>query len=249
MLIPFPIGFLIGALLFDLLGLLLDSPGFWVTGSYLATAGIVAGLLAAIPGLVDYLFTVPPGSSARSRGTRHMLTMIGVLVLFGTARIIRGDPETRPETVVIILELLAAGALGGGAWLGGTLVLRNFIGPDHRHAGAGKWKEETLSATEGAIRVADSDELKPNQMKLVHIGDRRLVIGRSDSGYVAFDDACTHRGGSLADGVMICDTVHCLWHGSQFDVRTGVPKAGPAKEKIGTYRVEEREGGVFVVLG
>ena len=47
---------------------------------------------------------------------------------------------------------------------------------------------------------------------------------------------------------MICGTVQCPWHGSQFDVRTGKVKAGPAKEGIKTYRVEEREGEVRLVL-
>jgi nitrite reductase/ring-hydroxylating ferredoxin subunit len=43
---------------------------------------------------------------------------------------------------------------------------------------------------------------------------------------------------------MVCGTVQCPWHGSQFDVRSGAVKAGPAKESIGTYQVEERDGKV-----
>ena len=31
---------------------------------------------------------------------------------------------------------------------------------------------------------------------------------------------------------MICGTVQCLWHGSQFGAGTGAVKAGPAKENI-----------------
>jgi nitrite reductase/ring-hydroxylating ferredoxin subunit len=38
---------------------------------------------------------------------------------------------------------------------------------------------------------------------------------------------------------MICGRVQCLWHGSQFDVRTGAVQAGPAERPIGTYAVEE----------
>jgi nitrite reductase/ring-hydroxylating ferredoxin subunit len=51
-------------------------------------------------------------------------------------------------------------------------------------------------------------------MKLLRIGDLRIVLGRTSDGYVAFDDRCTHRGGSLAGGVMVDGTVQCLWHGS-----------------------------------
>ena len=77
---------------------------------------------------------------------------------------------------------------------------------------------------------AAQQRLEVNQMRLLHVGDKRIVVGRTAEGYVAFDDHCTHRGGSLAGGVMICETVQCPWHGSQFDVVTGDVKAGPAKK-------------------
>jgi nitrite reductase/ring-hydroxylating ferredoxin subunit len=85
-------------------------------------------------------------------------------------------------------------------------------------------------------------------MKLVHVRGKRIVLGKTENGYVAFDDHCTHRGGSLAGGAMICGTVQCPWHGSQFDVATGAVKAGPAKEKINTYTVNEVGGKIMLVL-
>lgn len=47
---------------------------------------------------------------------------------------------------------------------------------------------------------------------------------------------------------MICGTVQCTWHGSQFDVKTGLVKAGLAKEKINTYQVKEAEGKVYLII-
>jgi nitrite reductase/ring-hydroxylating ferredoxin subunit len=85
-------------------------------------------------------------------------------------------------------------------------------------------------------------------MKLLHVDGKRIVLARTEDGYVAFDDGCTHKGGSLAGGAMICGTVQCPWHGSQFDARTGDVKAGPAKKGITTYRVEQREGEVRLTL-
>ena len=67
-------------------------------------------------------------------------------------------------------------------------------------------------------------------MKLVHAGDKRIAVARTEKGYAAFQDRCTHRGGPLSDGVLICGTVQCPWHGSQFDVHTGEVKCGPADE-------------------
>jgi len=41
--------------------------------------------------------------------------------------------------------------------------------------------------------------------------------------------------------------VQCPWHGSQFDLRTGRVVAGPAQNKIMTYKVAIRGGEVYVV--
>ncbi len=73
MLIPFPFAFLTGAVLFDAVGWLRDVPSWWTTGGHLSLAGIATALLAAIPGVIDYLYTVPPDSSAKTRATRSQI--------------------------------------------------------------------------------------------------------------------------------------------------------------------------------
>ena len=168
------------------------------------------------------------------------------LVLFFIAWLLKGN-NVNPY-IILVLEITGLILLTIAGWLGGTLVYRNQIGIDSRYADAGKWKEEYKDAAQKQIEVAAIDELKPNQMKLIHVGDKRIVIGRTEKGYLAFDDHCTHRGGSLAGGVMICGTVQCPWHGSQFDVMSGTVKAGPAKESINTYRVVEIDGKVYLNL-
>ena len=60
-LIPFPFAFLIGALVFDAVGLILGRPELWRTGGHLTIAGIATGLLAAIPGVIDYISAPAPG--------------------------------------------------------------------------------------------------------------------------------------------------------------------------------------------
>lgn len=248
-LIVFPFAFLSGALVFDVAGLLTDRPAWWATGSHLAAAGIIMALVAAVPGFVDYFFTVPPESSAKRRATLHMAANLSGVVLIAAAWLLRRNDLGGPGLDVIILEALGVILLSSGAWMGGKLVSRNQISVDHRYAGAGRWHEDTVRGPDGApIPVALASELEPDQMKLLHIGDQRIVLARTDKGFVAFEDHCTHRGGSLADGVLICDTVQCPWHGSQFDVRTGRPRSGPAGEGIQVYRVEERGGEVCLML-
>jgi nitrite reductase/ring-hydroxylating ferredoxin subunit len=85
-------------------------------------------------------------------------------------------------------------------------------------------------------------------MKLLRIGSRRVVLARTEQGYVAFDDRCTHKGGPLSDGSLSCGTVQCPWHGSQFDVHSGAVKHGPARDGIECYPVETRDGRVWLRL-
>lgn len=210
MLIPFPLAFLAGGFLFDLIGVFLVRPPLWMVGYYLTIAGVGTALLAALPGFVDYLFTVPPQSSGKSRATKHMLAMLSVVGLFAVAWFTRDGSAQPPGNTTLALEGIGTILLGIGGWLGGTLVNRNMIGVDHRYAEAGKWKEESFPSTQEPIVVAGSEELEVNGMKLLHIAGKRIVLGRTEDGYVAFDDGCTHRGGSLAGGVMICGTVQCL---------------------------------------
>jgi nitrite reductase/ring-hydroxylating ferredoxin subunit/uncharacterized membrane protein len=248
-LIPFPFAFLYGAFAFDLLGRLSGRESLWTTGVHLALAGIGTALVAAVPGAIDYVYTVPPESSGKKRATKHAVVNLSAVALFALAWWIRGAAEVPPGPIILVLEAVGVGLLTAGGWMGGVLVNRNQIGVDPRYARAGKWKEATLEARPGeAVTVARADELEVDQMKLLRVGGRRIVLGRTDQGYVAFDDRCTHKGGSLAGGAMICGTVQCPWHGSQFDVRSGEVKAGPAEEPISTYRVEETDGEVRLIL-
>lgn len=242
-LIPFPIAFFIGTLVFDILAVTKMIDNYWYTAGYLEIGGIGTGLLAAIPGFIDYFATVPPDSSAKKRATQHMLINISLIVIFAIALYCR---TAASKQVVLILEFVGVILLFISGWLGGTLVYRNQIGVDPRYANAGKWKEAYFENAKDQIEVADAGELQTDQMKLLHVGNQRIVLGKTEDGYVAFDDRCTHKGGSLAGGMMMCGTVQCPWHGSQFDCKTGNVKSGPAKAKIKTYTIDERDGKVYI---
>jgi nitrite reductase/ring-hydroxylating ferredoxin subunit/uncharacterized membrane protein len=246
-LVAFPIAFYTGTLLFDILAKTY-SPEFLFTAYNLEIAALISAGIAAIAGSVDYVYTVPPRSTAKKRATKHALINVSVIVFFVAALIYRADNEVPNIMILIALEGTGFILLLFAGWMGGTLVYRNQIGVDPRYADAGKWKEEYVSAGEGEIEVGKIDDLKINQMKLVHVGRKRVVIARSEEGYVAFDDHCTHRGGSLAGGSMICGTVQCPWHGSQFSVGNGTVKSGPAKVPIATYRLREDQGKLLLTI-
>lgn len=246
-LVGFPIAFYIGTLLFDALAVFYNNLEYGVTGKYIHIAAIIGAVLAAVPGVIDFLFVIPPDSSAKKRGAQHGLINTTVLVIFAIALFLKYRENISPY-IILIFELIGVALTFVAGWMGGTLVYRNQIGVDIRYAGAGKWKELYINETTGPLEVCTIDELQVDQMKLIHIKDKRIVIARTDHGYFAFDDHCSHRGGSLAGGAMICGTVQCPWHGSQFDVKTGEVKAGPAKEKINTYILKEAEGKVYLIV-
>lgn len=239
MLVAFPIAFLYGALGFDAAGRLADWPGGWSTGAYLSLAAIASGVIAGVPGLIDYLYAVPPNSSGRARATKHMIVNLAALAAFAAGWAFRDRETLLPGAGTLLLEAVGVGLVTWGGWMGGTLVYRNQIGVDHRFAHAGKWHEEAIEGSPGeAVTIDGVAAMKPGQMWLLRWGDRRLVLARTDDGFAAFDDHCSHRGGSLAGGALVCGVVQCPWHGSQFDVRDGRVKAGPAEESIDTYAAE-----------
>ncbi len=246
-LVTFPIAFYIGTLLFDTLAVAYNDVEYSITGKYIHIAGIVGAVLAAVPGIIDFIFVVPPDSSAKKRGATHGLMNTTVLVIFAIALYLKYTQNIAPY-IILLTEVIGVALTGIAGWMGGTLVHRNQIGVDIRYAEAGKWKELYIDEKTGPFEVCNTDELKVNQMKLIHIRDKRIVIARTEQGYVAFDDRCSHKGGSLAGGAMMCGTVQCPWHGSQFNVDTGEVKAGPAKDKINTYPVKETEEKVYLMI-
>ena len=247
MLVPFPFAYLVGSATLDAWARATGRRELYRTASHLNTLGLTTALAAAVPGLVDYTFTVPPRSSAKKRATSHMLSNLPALGLFAIARTGRRANGAAPRWWAMAAEICGAGFLSAGAFMGGTLVVRNQIGVDHRYASAGKWQVEVLPESAGALDVGGVDDLKVDQMKLLRIGSHRIVLARTERGYAAFDDRCTHRGGPLSDGALACDTVQCPWHGSQFDVHSGRVKHGPAEASIATYAVEERNGRVWLM--
>jgi len=247
MLVGFPVAYLLGSAALNLWARASGRRRLHDTARDLNTLGLASACAAAVPGIVDYAFAVPPQSSAKERATKHALTNISALALFAAARAGRNGSQT-PPAWTSVLEVAGAALMTAAGWMGGTLVYRNQIGVDHRFADAGKWREHTLPAAApgDVLDVAAEGDLEVGQMKLLHIGDRRIVLARTEEGYRAFQDRCTHKGGPLADGVLICGTVQCPWHGSQFEVSSGAVKAGPANDGIETYPVTSEAGRILL---
>lgn len=129
-LVVFPLGLLVTAVVFDILRLRLGHPGLAVASYYVIGAGVLAGLLAAFFGLVDYL-AIPAGTRAKRVGLLHGIGNVVVVVLFALSWLLRGDqPRHAPTSLAFVLALVGATIAIGTGWLGGELAGRLGVGVD-----------------------------------------------------------------------------------------------------------------------
>lgn len=78
------------------------------------------------------------------------------------------------------------------------------------------------------------------------VGTSRVVLVRTEGRLFAVGANCTHYRGPLADGLVVGTTIRCPWHHAAFSLETGEALRAPALDPIGCWRVEERDGTVFV---
>lgn len=98
------------------------------------------------------------------------------------------------------------------------------------------------------VPVGKLDEIGDGEMAPYAAGDVRIAVANVDGTLYAFDDVCTHRGCSLAEGDCEGRSVVCPCHGGEFDLETGEVLGGPPTEPIHTYEVRVQDGVVEVSL-
>jgi uncharacterized membrane protein len=123
MLIAFPIGLLVTAVIFDVLHLATNA-GLWTTISYyMIAAGIIGGLVAAVFGFIDYL-AIPGGTRAKGIGRTHGIGNVVVVLLFLTSWWLRRGSLQNPSAAALTFSFLGVALAAVTAWLGGELVER-----------------------------------------------------------------------------------------------------------------------------
>src|SRR4051794_10459624 len=141
LLIPFPLGLLATAVVFDIVYLATDRAGFAVAAGYMIAAGIIGGLLAAPFGWIDW-FKIPAGTRAKSLGLVHGLGNIVVVVLFAVSWLLRVNNGWDPTVWALVCSFAAVVLAVATAWMGGELVERLGVGVDE---GAGVDAPSSLS--------------------------------------------------------------------------------------------------------
>lgn len=130
----FPIAFLSGALLTDLVALWQGDPFWWAVSFWIALAGVVTAVPTALAGLVDYT-AIPEGHRALKTAMVHLTVMLIAIGCFGIELVLRGGPAapTGGQLVgTVALHAIGTLILLAGGWLGGELVFRHGIAVEGR---------------------------------------------------------------------------------------------------------------------
>ena len=125
MIVGIPIGLCTFSFVADLIRVLGLGRAVWFDVAFYAIAGgILGALIAAIPGLIDYLSITD--ARVRDMAFAHMVTAFFVVALFGFSLWLRwgGDMGFLPIGVSLVGVIL----LGVVGWLGGEMVFVHGMG-------------------------------------------------------------------------------------------------------------------------
>lgn len=79
-----------------------------------------------------------------------------------------------------------------------------------------------------------------------HVGDEPVVLAKIGDEVLAVGALCTHYSGPLVHGIVVGDTIRCPLHHACFSLRTGEALGAPAFDPLAKWKVELRDGQVFV---
>src|SRR5579862_8379183 len=70
------------------------------------------------------------------------------------------------------------------------------------------------------------------------LGEEEVLLVRRGDSVFAVGAHCTHYHGSLADGLVVAETIRCPLHHACFSLRSGQAVHAPALDPIARWRVE-----------
>jgi uncharacterized membrane protein len=121
LLIAFPIGLLGVVPIMDVIGFATTDARWRSLSLWLLSFGLIAAIVAAIPGLIDFL-SIPKGTRARRVGYTHLGVNSAAMSLFIISWFVRQAPGAVASAVPFLLALAGLGVALVGSWLGAELV-------------------------------------------------------------------------------------------------------------------------------
>lgn len=91
-------------------------------------------------------------------------------------------------------------------------------------------------------------DLEPGDATPVTLGSRDLAVFDATDGIFVTLARCTHGAANLCDGHFDGTHIECPLHQGLFDVRTGQPKAAPARVPLRTFDTRVVHGMVQILI-
>jgi len=228
LMVPLPIGFWTGALLFDLVA---TRRARWAADT-LVGAGIAAAVPTAAAGLSDWADAEPDG---RRVGLVHASCNTLALLCYSSSLVAR---LLGARKAGVGLGLAGAAAISVGGYLGGHLSYVQAVGVEKKRfaGGPSSWTP-----------VLEEAELEDGRPRVVRAGDTEVLLVREGNRLHALWASCTHECGPLAEGRFADGNVTCPWHGSTFRLADGKVVRGPAAASQPVYETRVTDGGKIEV--
>jgi uncharacterized membrane protein/nitrite reductase/ring-hydroxylating ferredoxin subunit len=253
MLVHLPLGLFTLSLLFDVAGFFTQH-NWLVRGSFYCIAtGIIMAILAAIPGITDYM-DIREDHPAQRIAIAHMLLNLLAVGLYAINLGLRFGSRDFPNAPLLpfLLSLLALTILGFSGYLGGMLVYDDGIGVGrHRHPGSVPQETRIITANPnptGELPVALATELPEGKTLRLNVKGTLIVLARAEGNVFAFQEFCSHQFGPLSEGRIFDHQIECPWHRSCFNIITGQVTRGPAETPLKTYATQIHDGRIFLLL-
>ncbi len=97
------------------------------------------------------------------------------------------------------------------------------------------------------IEVCGSSELPPGSMTHKEVEGRNILVANVGGKYYAINGDCNHAGGPLWEGELNGAVITCPWHGSTWDVTTGMMKEFAVDlDPEPTFKAYEENGKIFI---
>jgi nitrite reductase/ring-hydroxylating ferredoxin subunit/uncharacterized membrane protein len=227
LLVPLPIGFWSGALIFDLIA---TRRSRWAADT-LVGAGIAAAVPTAAAGLSDWADAEPDG---RRVGLVHATCNTLALLCYSASLAARLAGRRKAG---VGLGLAGAAAISAGGYLGGHLSYVQQVGVEKKRFAGGpqEWTP-----------VLDAADLAEGAPRVVRAGDTEVLLVREGNRLHALWASCTHECGPLAEGHFADGNVTCPWHGSTFRLADGKVVRGPAAASQPVYEARVTDGKIEV---
>ena len=107
-------------------------------------------------------------------------------------------------------------------------------------------EENTKPAGPDFAEGVPTAELAAGTLILGQVAGEAVLLAHAGGALFAIGAECTHYHGPLAEGVLFADTVRCPWHHACFSLRTGEALRAPALNPLTCWRVEQRDGTIYV---